>query len=75
MIAIAVSRAAKINHVPFYTSATITRPNLITCRACTLRPWGAEQANRYTDILTAAFAELAQSPGHESHPIGFILLV
>jgi len=24
--------------------------------------WGTEQANRYTDILTAAFAELAQSP-------------
>lgn len=28
----------------------------------TLRQWGAEQANRYTDSLTAAFAELAQSP-------------
>ena len=28
----------------------------------TLLRWGAEQANRYTDILTAAFAELAQSP-------------
>ncbi|MFZ3019063.1 MAG: type II toxin-antitoxin system RelE/ParE family toxin [Gallionella sp.] len=24
--------------------------------------WGVEQANRYTDFLTAAFAELAQSP-------------
>ncbi len=28
----------------------------------TLQKWGVEQANRYTDILTAAFAELAQSP-------------
>lgn len=28
----------------------------------TLRQWGAEQANRYIDILAAAFAELAQSP-------------
>lgn len=26
------------------------------------REWGAEQANRYTDILTVAFAELAHSP-------------
>lgn len=24
--------------------------------------WGVEQANRYTDIMTTAFAELAQSP-------------
>lgn len=24
--------------------------------------WGVEQANRYTDIMTAVFAELAQSP-------------
>ena len=28
----------------------------------TLLRWGAAQANRYTDVLTAAFAELAQSP-------------
>lgn len=28
----------------------------------TLERWGAEQADRYIDILTAAFAELAQSP-------------
>ena len=28
----------------------------------TVLKWGAEQANRYTDIMTAAFAELAQSP-------------
>ncbi|MDO9226863.1 MAG: type II toxin-antitoxin system RelE/ParE family toxin [Pseudomonadota bacterium] len=28
----------------------------------TRRQWGAEQANRYTDTLTVAFAELAQSP-------------
>lgn len=28
----------------------------------TVQQWGVEQANRYTDILTAAFAELAQSP-------------
>lgn len=28
----------------------------------TIQRWGVEQANRYTDILTTAFAELAQSP-------------
>lgn len=28
----------------------------------TLRRWGVEQADRYIDILTATFAELAQSP-------------
>jgi toxin ParE1/3/4 len=28
----------------------------------TVQRWGAEQANRYTDIMTAAFAELARSP-------------
>ena len=28
----------------------------------TVLKWGAEQANRYTDIMTAAFTELAQSP-------------
>lgn len=26
------------------------------------RQWGVEQANRYTDFLAAAFAELVQSP-------------
>lgn len=30
--------------------------------AHTFQQWDVEQANRYTDILTAAFAELAQSP-------------
>ena len=28
----------------------------------TAQQWGVEQANRYTDFLTSAFAELAQSP-------------
>ena len=28
----------------------------------TLQLWGAGQADRYTDSLTAAFAELAQTP-------------
>jgi toxin ParE1/3/4 len=28
----------------------------------TLQHWSAEQADRYIDTLTAAFAELAQSP-------------
>lgn len=28
----------------------------------TVERWGVEQANRYTDFLAAAFAELAQSP-------------
>ncbi len=30
--------------------------------AYTVRQWGVDQANRYIDSLTAAFAELAQSP-------------
>ena len=28
----------------------------------TVEHWGADQADRYTDLLAAAFAELAQSP-------------
>lgn len=28
----------------------------------TVRQWGVEQADRYTDFLTSAFAELADSP-------------
>lgn len=28
----------------------------------TVRQWGLEQADRYVDYLTTAFAELAQSP-------------
>ena len=28
----------------------------------TVRQWGLEQANRYIDFLTTAFAELANSP-------------
>lgn len=28
----------------------------------TRQQWGVEQANRYVDILTAAFAELVRSP-------------
>lgn len=28
----------------------------------TLQKWGLEQANRYIDILSAAFADLAESP-------------
>lgn len=28
----------------------------------TLRQWGTEQANNYTDMLAKIFAELAQSP-------------
>ena len=30
--------------------------------AFTRQKWGADQANRYTDVLTTAFAELARSP-------------
>ena len=30
--------------------------------ADTVRQWGAEQAERYIDFLTVAFAELADSP-------------
>lgn len=36
--------------------------DLETIWTYTLRQWGVEQANRYTDILTEIFAELAQSP-------------
>jgi toxin ParE1/3/4 len=36
--------------------------DLETIWTYTLRQWDVEQANRYTDILTDAFAELAQSP-------------
>jgi toxin ParE1/3/4 len=28
----------------------------------TVQRWGAEQANRYTDLLTTAFAQLARQP-------------
>ena len=28
----------------------------------TVMKWGSEQASRYTDIMTTAFTELAQSP-------------
>jgi toxin ParE1/3/4 len=37
-------------------SATLKRSAITSDR------WGVEQANRYTDILTTIFAELAQSP-------------
>lgn len=36
--------------------------DLETIWAYTFQRWGVEQANHYIDILTAAFAELAQSP-------------
>lgn len=36
--------------------------DLETIWTYTLRQWGVEQANRYTDILTEAFTELAHSP-------------
>lgn len=36
--------------------------DLETIWAHTGNKWGIEQANRYIDILTAVFAELAQSP-------------
>ena len=33
----------------------------------TVKLWGTGQADRYTDSLTAAFAELAQSQGSPLH--------
>lgn len=36
--------------------------DLETIWSHTRKQWGVEQAIRYTDILTAAFADLAQSP-------------
>lgn len=45
-----------------YRLTPAAKRDLETIWTYTLQRWGVEQANRYTDILTAAFAKLAQSP-------------
>lgn len=45
-----------------YRLTPAARQDLENIWIYTRRQWGAEQANRYTDSLTAAFAELARSP-------------
>lgn len=45
-----------------YRLAPAAERDLETIWTYTFQRWGVGQANRYTDILTAAFAELAQSP-------------
>jgi len=45
-----------------YRLTPVAEHDLETIWIYTLRQWGTEQANRYIDILTDAFAELARSP-------------
>jgi toxin ParE1/3/4 len=45
-----------------YRLAPAAERDLETIWAYTRQQWGLEQANRYIDILTLAFAELARSP-------------
>lgn len=48
--------------MPEYRLAPAAERDLENIWIYTRRQWGTEQANRYTDTLTATFAELAQSP-------------
>ncbi len=45
-----------------YRLAPAAEHDLETIWLYTRKKWGVEQANRYSDILAAAFAELAHSP-------------
>ena len=45
-----------------YRLTPAAEQDLETIWTYSFQQWGVEQANRYTDILTSAFAELAQSP-------------
>jgi toxin ParE1/3/4 len=45
-----------------YRLSPAAERDLETIWTITSDRWGVEQANRYTDILTTIFAELAQSP-------------
>ncbi len=45
-----------------YRLTPAAEQDLETIWTHTLQQWGAGQADRYTNMLTAAFAELAQSP-------------
>lgn len=49
---------------PEYRLAPEAERDLEAIWLYTLDQWGLEQANRYTDELTAAFAQLADSPHH-----------
>lgn len=45
-----------------YRLAPAAERDLETIWVHTRRQWGIDQANRYIDILTASFSELAQRP-------------
>ncbi|MDO8298467.1 type II toxin-antitoxin system RelE/ParE family toxin, partial [Lacisediminimonas sp.] len=45
-----------------YRLTLAAQRDLETIWTHTCRAWGEEQADRYIDVLTADFAELAQSP-------------
>ncbi|MBD1399997.1 type II toxin-antitoxin system RelE/ParE family toxin [Pelovirga terrestris] len=45
-----------------YRLAPAAERDLESIWTYTVRQWGIEQADRYIDFLTAAFAELAESP-------------
>ena len=56
------SRSGCWARVAEYRLTPAAERDLETIWTHTWQQWGVEQANRYIDILTAAFAELAQSP-------------
>nr|WP_314625001.1 type II toxin-antitoxin system RelE/ParE family toxin [uncultured Noviherbaspirillum sp.] len=45
-----------------YRLASAARHDLETIWLYTFRQWGVDQADRYIDVLTASFSELAQLP-------------
>jgi toxin ParE1/3/4 len=45
-----------------YRLAPAAERDLEAIWAYTVQQWGVEHANRYTDLLIAAFADLAQQP-------------
>ena len=48
--------------MPEYRLTPAAERDLEAIWTYTVSKWGVEQANRYIDIMTAAFAELAQAP-------------
>ena len=51
-----------VPHMPEYRLTPAVEGDLESIWTYTVRQWGVEQAERYIDFLTAAFAELADSP-------------
>ena len=51
-----------VPHMPEYRLTPAAEGDLESIWTYTVRQWGVEQAERYIDFLTAAFAELADSP-------------